>query len=306
MSGEIYWLENYLYEDRHNVLFNLYGFDPFRSNRTHAPELNLIDCDFMYFFDMQALIQVETNNYYEAGNLYGTDKETDLVEAVADDSVKFLGLAGEDRGARINITSSTFKHSKFCKGLITYKREESIVFDEHPHFCNISANYKRTENITDDRNSSFVVIEGSEFENIGYHFVLHALHKREEGIQSDAISDFFDRNWPVFEDRGLILNLQGFSGTVEISNSTINKNMVYIKDVLIQPYDLTQSFLDPDQIYLSKFDDRSAKLQFKYCNPTTYVGEYAFQEMFDPDLDFDDGEFLSKYEVATPIYIREN
>lgn len=35
---------------------------------------------------------------------------------------RFLGLVGEDRGARINITSSTFKHSKFCKGLLTYRR----------------------------------------------------------------------------------------------------------------------------------------------------------------------------------------
>ena len=223
MGTEIYWLENYLYYDRHNVLFNLYAFDGFRSNRNHAPELNLIDCDFMYFFDMQALIQVETNNYYEAGNLYGTDKETDTEEgAVADDTVRFLGLAGEDRGARINITSSTFKHSKFCKGLITYKREETIEFDDHPTFLNISANYKRDKNITDNRNSSHVVIEGSEFENIGYHFVLHALHKRGEGLESTATSSFFNRDWPVFEDRGLILNLQGFPGTVEISNSTIH------------------------------------------------------------------------------------
>ena len=52
MASEIYWLENYLYSDRHNVLFNLYGFDGFRSDRNHAPELHLIDCDFTYFFDM--------------------------------------------------------------------------------------------------------------------------------------------------------------------------------------------------------------------------------------------------------------
>lgn len=37
-----------------------------RSNRTHSPTLNLINCDFVYFLDdMQALIQVETNNYVE-------------------------------------------------------------------------------------------------------------------------------------------------------------------------------------------------------------------------------------------------
>ena len=41
---------------RHKVLFNLYAFDAVFSNRTHAPTLNLINCDFKYFFDKQALI----------------------------------------------------------------------------------------------------------------------------------------------------------------------------------------------------------------------------------------------------------
>ena len=44
------------YLARHRVLFNLYGFDPVHSNRTHAPTLNLLNCDFKYFHDKQALI----------------------------------------------------------------------------------------------------------------------------------------------------------------------------------------------------------------------------------------------------------
>ena len=115
---EVYWRNDHIYYDRHNVLFNLYGFDAYRSERTHSPELNLINCDFKYFFDMQALIQVETNNYFEAGIDYSS--EADHHDASEN---KFMGIAGEDRGARINITSSTFKHSKFCKGLITYRKE---------------------------------------------------------------------------------------------------------------------------------------------------------------------------------------
>ena len=55
----------FAYMKRHKVLFNLYAFDAVFSNRTHAPTLNLINCDFKYFFDKQALIQVETNNYFE-------------------------------------------------------------------------------------------------------------------------------------------------------------------------------------------------------------------------------------------------
>ena len=46
---------NYVY--RHKVLFNLYAFDSIRSNRTHSPTLNLINCDFKYFLDdSEALI----------------------------------------------------------------------------------------------------------------------------------------------------------------------------------------------------------------------------------------------------------
>lgn len=37
------------------------------SERTHSPTLNLIDCDFKYFFNQTSLIQVETNNFIELG-----------------------------------------------------------------------------------------------------------------------------------------------------------------------------------------------------------------------------------------------
>ena len=41
------------------------------------------------------------------------------LDAVSD---QFMILAGEDRGARIEIVNSTFKHSHFCKGLISYRK----------------------------------------------------------------------------------------------------------------------------------------------------------------------------------------
>ena len=33
---------------------------------------------------------------------------------------QFLAHVGEDRGARIHIKGSTFRHSKFCRGMISY------------------------------------------------------------------------------------------------------------------------------------------------------------------------------------------
>ena len=66
MNSPLDLYTSYYYPDRHKVLFNLYAFDSVRSNRTHAPTLNLINCDFKYFLnDIQALIQVETNNFIE-------------------------------------------------------------------------------------------------------------------------------------------------------------------------------------------------------------------------------------------------
>ena len=45
------------------------------SERTHAPTLNLIDCDFKYFFNLTSLIQVETNNFVELGVEYTYEAE---------------------------------------------------------------------------------------------------------------------------------------------------------------------------------------------------------------------------------------
>lgn len=42
------------------------------------------------------------------------------------ENVVFPFYFGEDRGARIAITSSVFEHSKFCKGLIVYKKTEPM------------------------------------------------------------------------------------------------------------------------------------------------------------------------------------
>ena len=76
---------------------------------------------------MQALIQVETNNFIQMGNEYdGFDFGAPLIDDSTFLAYRFLALSGEDRGARINITHSNFKHSKFCKGLITYRRQPTI------------------------------------------------------------------------------------------------------------------------------------------------------------------------------------
>ena len=67
-----------------------------------------------------------------------------MEETVHEDNKKFLAVLGEDRGCRLNITNSTFKNSNFCKGMITYRRQESISFSDEPNLLNFTAQYNRT------------------------------------------------------------------------------------------------------------------------------------------------------------------
>ena len=79
-----------------------------------------------------------------------------------------MAYIGEDRGARITITNSTFKHMHFCKGMIVYKHEKPIEFDDYKLLVNFTASRNREINITDGRAESFLRIMDSHFENIGY------------------------------------------------------------------------------------------------------------------------------------------
>jgi hypothetical protein len=48
-----------------------------------------------------------------------------------------------------------------------------------------------------------------------------------------------DAEFDYLKNKGLVFNLQRFPGSIEIVNSTFSKNMVYIKDVMIEEYDLS-------------------------------------------------------------------
>ena len=50
-----------------------------------------------------------------------------------------MGLLGEDRGARLNITNTTVRNSNFCKGAIVYRRVKTISYIEEPRILNFTA-----------------------------------------------------------------------------------------------------------------------------------------------------------------------
>ena len=70
---------------------------------------------------------------------------------------------GEDRGGRIDIDGSTFKHSKFCKGMISYRSTQRIAFTDEPKYVKFMSQKNRTaaNGFDDDRADSFIRIRNS-------------------------------------------------------------------------------------------------------------------------------------------------
>ena len=99
---------------------------------------------------------------------------------------------------------------------------------------NITANFKRPDHEYDEENKPHILIQRSTFKNLGFHEVVKGLTRKDIAKKTvSAISSFFDYEFPVFMNRGLILNTQKWPGAIEFSNSTVDENMVYIQDILI-------------------------------------------------------------------------
>ena len=179
--------------------------------------------------DKQALIQVETNNFVEMGTeiQYETVEDEEGEETIffsqdyTEEDAMFLIHVGEDRGARIDIEGSTFKHSRFCKGLITYRQEQEIEFEDLPEFFRLNKQLERDSSytISDDREEQFIKIKNSLFENLAYKQsidVLSNLDSDSTACGGSGISSGIDCIFEPFDHRGMILNLGGFNGTVQI------------------------------------------------------------------------------------------
>ena len=85
--------------------------------------------------------------------------------------------------------------------------------------------------------------------------------------------------------------------------------MAYIKDVLIQKQKPTNTYLSP---FLMQYSDYVLEeygteyFRFKVCDIHAFTGKYAFDQMFDPNADFKDADFVDLYEQYSPIFISAN
>ena len=114
--------------------------------------------------------------------------------------------------------------------------------------------------------------------------------------------------FPIPQDRGLILNIDNFPGTVEISNSYFNKNMVYIKDILIKQNESGQDSFNEFFIHSSKFRIKEGGdgIVFSKCDSASGKTEYLFQIMNDVRSKSHDYYGALAYEAASPIFISAN
>ena len=188
-----------------NSLFVLYPTRIFvlGKNFTSIPHLTIRQSYFEYFLDgMDSLISIWENT------------KLDYEKAYYD----------ENKGGKITIEDSTFHYSRFCKGLIAYNywKEKDPVKDWEIYIE--SGTSKRNE----DELAYMLTISGSEFKNLNYHNERKMVKKLNISSQGDIRHSYSSFTWTqlgIANDvyaslhKGSVLNLQGFPGSIYITNS---------------------------------------------------------------------------------------
>ena len=204
-----------------NVLFNLYPIRYFTlgTNFTSIPELTLRNTKATYFINnIDSLITIWEDEGVDLHNI-----------------PNYLLIDRENKGGKINIENCYFDYSRFCKGLIAYN---------YWHYKYNSANwqYYSEPNIqkADEGDLKYYInIKGSQFNR------LNILNMREQA-KTLSLSGSFEVIHPTESvkleggaitvdytlykilHKGIVLNLQGFPGSVYISDSQFLYVYIYI------------------------------------------------------------------------------
>ena len=155
-----------VYYKRHKVLFNLYNWDEQRSyTPTSRASLTLENCQFTYFLaGYESLINVETNNL-------------SVIKPTTVGSKQYIETLGHDRGVKITITGSSFSHSRFCKGMLVYKKRPYLesTFDYLVYGLSTSNSLA-----AETADNSMIKIASSTFTNLNFGKVLLTLSLLDE------------------------------------------------------------------------------------------------------------------------------
>jgi hypothetical protein len=201
-----------------------------------------------------------------------TQNYTDSDFNLESEDWQFFIYDGGERGAKITITNSVFKHSAFSKGLIVYRKQPYISW-ETMGFANKTYIYMTTPLVADS--GSFIFIDSSYFYNLNFlkNVTALAIYGGSEVVSS--LYDYLGTvtvDYQTFLHHGIVLNVEDFGGDIEIYNSTFEANTHFIPEILITNHSssITKN--------LANFKDSSLSLEYKmsYCDLDGDTDAYFF------------------------------
>ena len=84
------------------------------------------------------------------------------------------------------------------------------------------------------------------------------------------VKDLWSVKYPTFDNHGAFMNLQGFPGSVKISESKIYNNLAFVPDV----YPSKRSWLDEKEALSSYTNTETGQIKMSRCNSTNYVKRF--------------------------------
>ena len=196
------------------------------------------------------MINVETNNLA-------------IVEPLKTGSTTLILEIGDNRGANIIITKSEFSHSRFCKGMIVFKRRPVLASTDIITVFNLG------NLVTHRDDTSFIKIDKSKFNNLNFGKVLTTLSLLNSATL--PISGLSTIRYPTFDNHGSVLNLQGFPGGVKVTESTFENNLIYIPDI----YPSKRSSSDEIETLENFKNTKTGQIKTTRCN-TNFVKKRLF------------------------------
>lgn len=145
-----------------------------------------------------------------------------------------------DRGAIIYIDSSTFKHSRFCKGMIAYRKP---AYDPLARgLLNLTNLFMTTPSGLEIGSS--ITLKDSTFDNLNAFTNLSALAIYEgKEVKVTMVEDTVDSfEVPAFIHKGIVLNIQDFNGKVEITGCTFKRNTHFIPSIYYSTHSNSDTF----------------------------------------------------------------
>ena len=78
------------------------------------------------------------------------------------------------------------------------------------------------------------------------------------------ISDLTSFEYPTFDNHGSVMNLQGFPGSVRVTGSSINNNLIYVPDI----FPSKRSSLDENELLSNFINTETGQIMTTRCNST--------------------------------------